>query len=299
VARLTVVYLDSFLLINFVLNFLLLLASGKLAGERIRKWRFAIAALFGAIYAACSFFPGLSFSVHPLYKISVALLMILISFGRTRSLLRISVVFLSISCAFCGAILAIEWLKGSSYMNDGIVYSTLDVKGLLMSAVFCYGVLALFFRRAAVHHMSKGDLVSVRFELGGKEIELTALQDSGNTLQDPVSGKPIPVAEGSRLSTLFPTTFSLDREALERPIETLERLAKTGESMRFRLLPYRAVGVDCGMLLTVRMDCVRIQGEAFKNQLVALSPTPLSDGGAYNVLVGYRAAAEKGERVGV
>lgn len=295
----TVVYLDTFLLINFIMNFLLLLASGKLAGERIRKWRIALAAMFGAAYAACSFFPNLSFSVHPFYKISVAILMLLISFGRTRSLLRISVIFLAISCAFCGAILGIEWLKGSSYMNDGIVYSSVDVKGLLMSAVFCYGILALFFRRAAVHHLRKGELVSVQFELDGKKLELTALQDSGNTLQDPISGQSIPVAEGMRLASLFPSDLALQREALERPIETMQRLSERSQRIRFRLLPYRAVGVDCGMLLAVRMDCVILQGERYRNQLVALSPTPVSDGGSYSVLIGLSNRARKGEQVKV
>lgn len=295
----TVVYLDTFLLINFTLNYLLLLASGKLAGEPIRKLRFALAALFGALYAACSFFPGLSFSLHPLYKISVALLMLLISFGRTRSLLRISVVFLAISCAFCGGILAIEWLKGSGYMQDGIVYSSLDVKGLFMSAIFCYGVLALFFRRSALHHISEGELLDVRFVLQGKEVALIALQDSGNTLQDPLSGRDVPVAEGERLGVLFPEGMTLDRAALEHPIDTLEQIAKAGHALRFRLLPYRAVGVECGMLLALRVDCMYLGKEKHRNQLIALSPTPLSDGGAYSVLVGTHCTTEKREEVSV
>lgn len=297
--RVTLVYLDSFLLINFILNYLLLLASGKLAGESIRKWRYLLAALFGAVYAACGFFPALRFSVHPLYKVSVALLMMLIAFGRSRNLLRISVIFLAISCAFSGAIVAIEFLKGTSYMKDGIVYSSLDIKGLLMSAVFCYGVLALFFRRAAVHHMGERELIQICFEYKKRAVELTALQDSGNTLQDPVSGQQIPVVEGERLGALFLPDLILDRTALEHPIETLERLAETEEGVRFRLLPYRAVGVSCGMLLAVRMDCIRLGGQSKKNQLVALSPTPVSDGGAYSVLIGCHQASGKGEEVGV
>lgn len=294
----TVVYLDSFLLINFIFNYLLILASAKLGGELIRKWRFAMAALLGAIYAAFSFFPPLQLFLHPIYKLSAALLMILISFGRTRRLLRISVIFLAISCAFCGGIFAIEFLKGNSYMKDGIVYSSLDMKGLLMSAVFCYGIIALFFRRFTVHNMSSGELLKVGFQFNDKTIELTALQDSGNTLQDPVSGQQIPVVEGDRLAPLFPTSWQMNQESIKHPIETLERLAKEVDGVKFRLLPYRAVGVDCGMLLAVRMDCIFIKGEAFEHQLVALSPTPVSDGGGYSVLIGQHYFSGKMERVG-
>jgi stage II sporulation protein GA (sporulation sigma-E factor processing peptidase) len=297
--KLTVVYLDSFLLINFAFNYLILLASAKLAGEMIHKWRFALAALFGSAYAAFTFFPLLQFFLHPIYKISVALFMILISFGRTRRLLRISAIFLAISCVFCGGIFAIEFLKGKSYMNDGIVYSSLDMKGLLMSAVFCYGIMALFFRRAAMHNVGSGELLKVVFRFNGKTVQLTALQDSGNTLQDPVSGQQILVVEGMRLSSLFPAEWEMSREAMEHPIETMERLALKENGIKFRLLPYRAVGVDCGMLLAVRMDSILVQGESFYNQLVALSPTPVSDGGSYSVLIGCRYVPGKAERVGV
>ena len=112
----TVVYLDSFLLINFLLNFLLLLSCAKLSGVASHKWRFAFASLLGAVYAALAFFPGWQCTTHPIYKLCVAVLMLLISFGMTTHLLRIGAVFLAISCAFCGAIYAIEFLKGSSYI---------------------------------------------------------------------------------------------------------------------------------------------------------------------------------------
>lgn len=140
----TVIYLDSFLPVNISLNYLLLLASGKLVGERTHKLRFLGAAIFGALYAACTLFELFAFALHPVYKVSAALLMILISFGGSRHILRISTIFLAIASAFCGGIFAIEFLKGNSYMQDGVVYSTLDVKGLLISALFCYGILAIF-----------------------------------------------------------------------------------------------------------------------------------------------------------
>jgi stage II sporulation protein GA (sporulation sigma-E factor processing peptidase) len=284
----TIVYLDSFLLINFILNFLLLLACGKLAGEELHKWRFALAALFGAVYAALTFFPALRFFLHPAYKISAAMLMILISFGGSRRLIRISAIFLALSCAFCGGILAIEFLKGASYMKDGMVYSAVDVKGLLMSALFCYGVLALFFRRGMVHHTESRQLVDLTIRHGGHSVQLTALLDSGNTLQDPASGKSVPVVEGEKLKPLFPDDWLVTRESLEQPIRAIERLAEEGKETKLRLLPYRAVGVDCGILLAVKLDQLVIGEKTYQEHLVALSPTPLSDGGGYSALIGYR-----------
>ena len=55
---------------------------------------------------------------------------------------------------------------------------------------------------------------------------------------------------------------------------------------RWRLLPYRAVGVEHALLLAVRVDNARVAGEDYGPILVALSPTPVSDGGGYSALIG-------------
>ena len=55
---------------------------------------------------------------------------------------------------------------------------------------------------------------------------------------------------------------------------------------RFRLLPYRSVGVDRGLLLAVRVDQVQVGEEERGPMLAALSPTPVSDGGGYRALLG-------------
>ncbi|MEG0598222.1 MAG: sigma-E processing peptidase SpoIIGA, partial [Oscillospiraceae bacterium] len=55
---------------------------------------------------------------------------------------------------------------------------------------------------------------------------------------------------------------------------------------RFCLLPYQAIGVSCGMLLCVWADTAKIGEKDCKHLLVGLSPTPVSDGGGYQALIG-------------
>ena len=94
------------------------------------------------------------------------------------------------------------------------------------------------------------------------------------------------VADGAALVSLFPRGEGPDEQALVAPAQALSRL-NTGEFRgRFRLLPYRAVGVECGLLLAIRPDSVWLEGQERSSMLVALSPTPVSDGGSYRALVG-------------
>ena len=44
--------------------------------------------------------------------------------------------------------------------------------------------------------------------------------------------------------------------------------------------------IACGLLLAVRVDRARVGGEELGPLLVAMSPTPVSDGGSYRALIG-------------
>lgn len=281
----TVVYIDALFLLNLIVNYLLLLAAAKLAGEPLRRLRLAAGAALGGLYAAAIFFPGLGFLTHPLCKLGAAVLMLLTGFGGSRRLLRVTLVFFGLSCAFGGGIFAIGLLGGRGLtLRNGVLYSVMDLRILLLSAAVCYAVLTLVFRRTARH--GRREVLPAVLILEGRRVAVNALVDTGNTLTDPVTGRPVMVAEGSRLSPLLPGERVLDENALRDPVGTLERLSRGGRGRRFRLLPYQAVGVECGMLLALRLDDARVGAEDYGGILVALSPNPVSDGGGYSALIG-------------
>ena len=283
----TVVYIDSLFLLNFVVNYLLLLSAARLAGEIIRRLRLALGAALGALYAAAVFFPGMAFLLHPACKLGTAVLMLLCAFGGSRRLLRLTLVFFGVSAAFGGGIFAIELLSGRGLsLKNGIFYSAMDLRLILLSAAACYAVLTLVFRRTAKHSGPSRELVPAVLTIEGRCVALTALVDTGNTLTDPVTNRPVMVAEGEKLVRLFPEGEAPDQSELRDPVTAMERLSCGQSRGRYRLLPYQAVGVDCGMLLALRLDEARVGETDYGGILVALSPNRLSDGGGYSALIG-------------
>ena len=123
------VYIDEVFLLNAVVDYLLLLSSAHLAGEPLRRVRMALAAFLGGAYAAAVFLPGWGFLERPLCKLASAVAMILIAFGSSRRLLRVSLTFWGISATFGGGVLALQLLSGSSVV--------LDLKTTLLSAAVC------------------------------------------------------------------------------------------------------------------------------------------------------------------
>lgn len=278
----TVVYIDVLFLLNLVVDYLLLLASARITGEMISRPRLALGALLGAAYAAILFLPGCAWLAHPLCKLCIAVLMVLVGFGGRKRLLRLLLVFFGASAALGGVILALQLLgTGGLTLENGVLYTGFNVRLLLVTTILCYAVLSLVFGRAARHGGKRQDLCSARLTLGEKTLDLTALIDTGNTLTDPTNNRPVMVAEARALGTLLPE--ELDPAD---PVGSMERLEDETLRRRLRLLPYRAVGVEYGMLLAVRMDRVVLGKRELEGLLVALSPTPVSDGGAYQALMG-------------
>ena len=283
----TVVYIDALFLLNFVVDYLLLLCAGRLAGEVLHRGRLALGAALAGAYAGAVFLPGMGFLLHPLCKLAAAVLALLIGYGGSRRLLRVTLVFFAVSAAFAGGILALELLGGRGLtLENGVFSSAMDLRLILLSAAGCYVVITLLFQRSARHTAARQELVPAVLTLDGRRVALTALVDTGNTLTDPATGRPVMVAEGEKVAGLFPSGQAPDEADLRDPVAALERLSQAGFLGRCRLLPYQAVGVECGMLLSLRLDGARVGREDYGTLLVALSPNRLSDGGGYSALIG-------------
>ena len=282
----TVIYVDTLFLLNATVDYLLLLAAARLAGEPLARLRFLLGAALGGLYAVAIFLPGLSFLARPPCRLAAAVLMVLAAFWKSRRLLRQVVIFLALSCAFGGGVLAIGLLGGRGLtLSNGVLYSGMDLKIVLLSAAGCYGALTLLFQRTGRHTAAAGELRPVRLTLGERQVSLIALVDTGNTLTDPATGRPVLVAEADCVEELLPPGIRPSPADLRDPAGTLERLEDPWRR-RFRLLPYRSVGVDRGLLLAVRVDQVQVGEEDRGPMLTALSPTPVSDGGGYRALLG-------------
>lgn len=278
----TVVYIDSVFVLNALADYLLVYAAAQLAGARLRRLRFLLAALLGGAYAAAAFLPGLGWLTAPPVKIAAGVLMALAAYGGEPRFLRLTLLFFLAACGFAGCVLALGLAAGRAMpMENGVFYTNVDARVLLISAVAAYLVLTVVFRASARRSGAGGFLIPVTVAFCEGRATLTALCDTGNTLRDPVTGRPVLVASAEKLGSLWPPELSalLSPHAVRAPAQAMERLAASGaDAARFRLLPYSAVGVESGLLLAVRLDWASVNGKRRERLLLALSPTPVGDG---------------------
>ena len=184
------IYADSLFALNFIADWALLLAAGRLSGAVLRRWRIALAAALGAAYALASVAPGWGFLTHPAAKIALGVGMSLIAFGSERRFWRCCGMFFAVSALFGGAVWGAAMLAGYDAARG--VYVPVSGRVLALSFALLYVYLFPAPGRAA----RRAGGVSLEVSLAGRSVALRALVDSGDALADPVSGRRAAVAEG-------------------------------------------------------------------------------------------------------
>ena len=138
---------------------------------------------------------------------------------------------------------------------------------------------ALFFlcRISFPNTIDKPKYIDVELSRDGEKVKLVALRDTGNLLQDPMTGESVLIA-GADVGRQM---LGLSDYQLSHPVETMA----SGVIRGLRLIPYHTVGQENGMMLALRFENAKI-GNSYKSPLVAFAPNVLGRGEVYRMLTG-------------
>ena len=252
------VYLDLVMLLNFLVDFLLLLGTNRLSGFPAAPGRCALAAVFGRIYAGCCLLPGFRFLGNLLWRCVSLCLMAAVAFGFRRDAVKRGGVFLLLSLSLGGMALC--------FTRQNFAALTLGAAGVWLLCRVAFGDGAV-----------GREYVPVTLSYQGRTASFTALRDTGNTLHDPITGEPVLVVSGQIGEALT----GLTQRELASPLETLAARPLPG----LRLIPYHAVGNPGGLLLAMRFPGAMV-GKKQQNVLVAFAAEGLGHTGMYQALTG-------------
>ena len=187
-----VIYLDILLAVNFILDFFLLLAAGKLCGGLATKARVVAAAGVASLFSMVLLLPPLPTIIQVLIKFAGSSIPVLIGFQRAspRQTLKRIFWFFSFNLLLAGAVFfwCITLSPTGIERNNLAVYFNLSPITLILSVfavylVFC--LIDLVFGRPA-----KVKQVSLSLKLRGSWIQVPAMLDTGMSLKDPLTGTP-------------------------------------------------------------------------------------------------------------
>lgn len=280
-----VVYLDKVFLLNLLIDYILLLITARLGGMPLQRMRLLLCAIGGATYALASFLPGCGLLLQPVLRIAAGIGMALAAYWPLHHMWRLTGLFMLLSAALGGLVLAAGLAVGQpNGLMQRLYYAQISWPLLLGTTAGMYVLLRLLFSQGVRH--GGGELMRIRISVHGKEQEITALHDTGNTLRDPVGGQPVLVMEDTVMEGQWEDPIAGVMRQQVSPEEKIARLHQAGVGCGFSLLPFRSVGIASGLLLAVRSDYVQVGKATYRKAWVALTPNSVSEGGAYRALWG-------------
>lgn len=202
-----VIYIDVLIFLNTVVTFLLLLSASKLLKIFPSGGRLVFGSMLGGASSLIIFAPELGSLLSLLVKFLFSVIITSVtynpkSFGK---LLRCVGYFFCVSFIFAGMMLfaaSIPSLSILTYKN-GAVYVDFSLISLITASVVCYLITAVLNK--ITKHSNEWDiLVSVRVFAGGKNVQGSAIVDTGNSLTDPFSGESIIIADKFCLHDVIP-----------------------------------------------------------------------------------------------
>lgn len=244
-----VIYIDVLLAVNLYINYFLIRTAALILRRKSTPGRYLLASAAGAVCSLIILVPALHPALCLLIKTAVGALMVLAAFGVGKRIdMLISLLcFLLVSFVLGGAMTVLcEFLEPSGvYMHNGTPYFNIPIIAAAAVTAAVYGGFRLFRmladrRKPAIHS-------EVVISRGGASVALDGLADTGNSLRDGFSGKPVIIAALGGIAGIV-------------PCEVLNYLSGSSDRLDgIRLVPCRTVTSE-GVIPVFRAD-ISINGK--------------------------------------
>lgn len=243
------VYVDSLFLVNFVMNLYILMLVDRSTFHAATPRRLLSGAAFGGVCYLLMLLLNVPVPLKLLLGVGGAVGMLPVAFPvkGLRNLLKLIEKMLIFSFCLGGGLV---FLLRSIPMGEGALTGIFGILG-------AGGIIFLFLGRLPWESKPENSLCRATLVRGEKEVTVSALIDSGNSLIEPISGKPVCVVED----------------------EVFRGLWENGGEL-YRVIPYHSIGKKKGILkgyllpeLHVEIDGMR---KVFHEIYIAVSAETIS-----------------------
>lgn len=218
-----VIYVDILILVNFIVDYFLLLLTARILKIKFKLSRFIISTTISAFSSLYIFFENNNILIDFIFKSSIAFIGVLIAF-KLKSLklyIKTFCMLLILNFVFAGIVNFIykTFSPKNILVLNSVVYFNISALELVIFTVIFYFLFLLLkniFKTSS--YTARRATVTVFFE--NKYIELPSIIDSGNSIIDAFSQSDVIIADKRDISSLF------------GEIENNEKL-----DSRFRIIP--------------------------------------------------------------
>lgn len=240
---------------------MIIITALKILKKNFQSWRAICAAVFGGIFAVAVFFIPYRFPAAAAgFLFPVFMLYIAYTPDSLREFIQILSVFYALACCMAGVGMIFFFSgKAGGIIKNGIFYMRISSWTLILSAVGFY--ILLSFVGYILNRKKKHRILNLCIIYKSETILLNVLEDSGNFLKEPVSGKPVIVADKDVLCS-----------------EKIDRVFA---------VPFHSLGCKRGIIYAFKPDKINYRNQTI-DAFVGIYDGKLSPAGEYNAVIGCR-----------
>lgn len=281
----SMVYADITFLINFIMDFLILWVTVRLTGVPAVYTRLGMAALLGAVYAVGNLFSELSWGYSLPVKVLFSVLLVLVAVmpHTWKDFAKSILLFYGINFMVAGATIGFSYLVQSSYPISFSYW-------WLLAGIGCALLLGAFGKNLLKDRVIPQllrfpvQLTFDRYRCSGQ-----GFVDTGNGLRDPLTNRPVIIAEYRLLKDCLPVDFQNAMENSQTQEEMLDKLSQSSWANRLRLIPFTSIGKKNGLLVGIRADAIKVglgkKGIEHSNMVIGIYQDKLSPEERYQLLI--------------
>jgi len=264
--KLLVIILEYYLLENFIINFAILYITKLITKTKIKTNNILIGALLSSLYSLVLFFPFLLFLTRGYMKIIISILIIKITFksGSLKLFFYQLLSFFTISFMFAGTIMGLSWNYHNIFdflledINLSYVFKTKYViLGIIVSTIIARKVFSYNSRK----NLRSNYIVEVEIFYENQSSIVTALIDTGNSLIEPLSKKPVFVVEFEGIKSLLSDEikYIYEENLLKDSILFEDEFFNMLKNTNLLLIPLKSIGNESSLILGFKPDYVSIK----------------------------------------
>ncbi len=278
-------YVDIIFLENLIMNSIIILATGIILKNTQRIWRNLVSSGIGAIYAILIYTSNFKIYSNIILKVILSVVIVYIAFkpANIRSFLKHIIIFYLTSFTFGGVAFALLYFVRPQdiLFQNGALIGTYPIKMILAGGILGFIIITFAFKNIKGKLTRKDMMCTVI--IGNTRI--TAIVDTGNLLKDPITKMPVLIMEREMLKGIFPEII------LENATDIVNgKEIELGEySSKLRVIPYKSIGKENGLLLGIKAKNIRIvyqDIEKAHDVIIGIYTGTLSKNNKYSAIVG-------------
>ena len=289
------IYGDVVFFENIAMNYIILLSTAKLTRSDYKKGKLLLASAVGSIYSVFYYFPGYEYLYTWFLKFMFSLFIIIIAFTpyKLKEFARLIGVFYISSFIFGGAAFGLYYLvNGIKDSYKGVFYlHGFPIKLLLISIIIAYFAVKYSWDYILFRVRREKVLTKIVICFDNRKTLLTALIDTGNSLNDPISKLPVVVAEYSSIKEILPYEIQrLFEDNQENNLNLIASIISKSEWLtKFRIIPFKSLGSEYAMMIGFKPDEINIEdqnkNQIIKEIIIGIYNKRLSQDGEYSALI--------------